>query len=82
MARDDLSIEHLAGTSALLNGVAIPGRSFRSLESALGGYAFNVSLNTNYPRLPVILRGAGTALKFRGSGLLLIVWKRVVSWKR
>lgn len=64
----DLSIDHLAGTSALFNGVAIPGRS---LEAALSRYAFNVFVATDDEIYSVTLRGSATAIRFRHRDLLI-----------
>lgn len=66
--REDLSIEHLIGTSAELNGVVIPGRS---LEPTLAKHAFNVFVGTDVPEFPVILRGTGTAVRFKGREIFL-----------
>ncbi len=66
MARDVL--RHLAATSAVLNGVVIPGRS---IEATIARYAFNVFILTGYEAFPVILRGTGTAIRFQGKELFV-----------
>ena len=59
---------HLAATSAMLNGVAIPGRA---IERTIATYAFNVFILTDHRDFPVIMRGTGTAIRFRGKELFV-----------
>jgi hypothetical protein len=59
---------HLAATSAVLNGVAIPGRT---IEATIARYAFNVFVLHDDPAFPVLMRGTGTAIRFEGNELLL-----------
>lgn len=77
--REDLSIDHLVGTSALLNGVAVPGRS---LDKALGRYAFNAFVSSDDADYPVTLRGTGTAIRFRNRNLFLCTQHQLVGIER
>ncbi|CAN7587327.1 hypothetical protein LJR016_004342 [Devosia sp. LjRoot16] len=72
-------MDHLIGTSALFNGVAIPGRS---LDKALGRYAFNIFIGDDNPKYPITLRGTGTGLRFRGRYLLLCTQHQLVGVDR
>jgi hypothetical protein len=64
----DLLLDQLSGTSALLNGVAILGRS---IEGALAKHTFNVVVSNEDDLFSVLLRGSGTAVRFGGKELLL-----------
>jgi hypothetical protein len=61
-------LEQIIGTSALLNGVAVPGRS---IEAALSRHTFNVFVANDDVQYSILLRGSGTAIRFDGHELLL-----------
>lgn len=61
-------LEHLAATSAILNGVAIPGRT---IEATIARYAFNVFILNDDDSFPVSMRGTGTAIRFAGRELFV-----------
>jgi hypothetical protein len=61
-------LDKLVDTSAILNDLAIPGRS---LERVLSSHAFNLFINNDDEIYKVLLRGSGTALKFDGRELLV-----------
>ena len=64
----DILLDQLTGTSAMLNGVAIPGRL---VEAALSRHTFNVFVANDDEKYSVLLRGSGTAIRFNGHELLL-----------
>lgn len=59
---------HPAATSAMLNGVAIPGRA---VEATIARYAFNVFILTDDATFPLTMRGTGTAIRFEGNELFV-----------
>lgn len=77
--REDLSIDRLVATSALLNGVAVPGRL---LDRVLGRYAFNAFVGSEDAVFPVTLRGTGTAIRFRNRNLFLCTQHQLLGIER
>jgi hypothetical protein len=61
-------LKHLAATSAVFNGVAIPGRK---IEATIARYAFNVFILNDSPEFPVSMRGTGTAVRLDGHDLFV-----------
>lgn len=70
------AIERLVETSAVLNDIAIPANS---LVKAFARHTFNVWVNNpDDPIYRVLLRGSGTAIRFRGRELLVCTQHQLV----
>lgn len=75
----DILLDHFTGTSAILNGVAIPGRS---IEAALSRHTVNVFVANDDDKYSVLLRGSGTAIRFNRHELLLCTQHQLVGVDR
>ena len=75
----DILLDQFTGTSAILNGVAIPGRL---VETALSQHTFNVFVANDDDKYSVLLRGSGTAIRFNGHELLVCTQHQLVDVDR